>query len=245
MRTFLKLAGVLIALCATSPADAAIIEITYTGHVARGVDETGVFGTAGASLAGRSYVSTFLFDTSLGITSINDAFLPDNGSQRAEGGTDVSGAPTSPSLGSTFAIGGVVIALDGQTYGVVGSAAHETGLGSIYSDTSEFSDTVAARIVKRNGNEIDGVNFGLPPLLTPFTYAVLAGDSAFGTFVTYRYDYGLQTESEWAHGELTPETVTLRMAGGSPSPTPEPGVWALVVVGFGLAGAALRRRALA
>lgn len=226
-------------LALAAPTSAAVVEITYTGHVASGNDFTGVFGAVG-SLAGAAYTATFLFDTALGQTFLNDAFLPDNGSQRAEGGPDFNPAYASPSLGSTFTIGAVTVSNSGANYGVLGSSAYETGAGSIFSDTSEFSDTALAYISKRNGNEIDSLAGLLPPLLTPFTYTVRPGDAAYGRFLVYRYDKTLNVETLWADANLSPETVTLRIPGGGA--VPEPGAWTLLLVGFGVLGATLRRR---
>lgn len=240
MRLIVSSLLVAAALACATPSAATVVEITYRGHVVSGDDFTGVFGSVG-SLAGASYTSTFLFDTAVGKLQLNDAFLPNAGSQRAEGGPDFDAAYPSPSLGSTFRIGKVTISLTGQDLGLVGSAHFEDGAGTIFSDTADHIDSVAAFIRKRNGNEVDGVHGLLPPLLTPFSYKVLPGDKAYGLFLTYRYDRSLNVETEWAAATLQPDTVTLRIP-GQPSATPEPATWALMLAGLASVGAALRRR---
>jgi hypothetical protein len=50
------------------PTNAAIVTATYSGTISSGTDDVGVFGAAGASLAGLAYTSVQAFDTSLGTT---------------------------------------------------------------------------------------------------------------------------------------------------------------------------------
>jgi len=48
--------------------------------------------------------------------------------------------------------------------------------------------------------------------------------------------------SESARGVLSPLSLTVARYVGDTGPVPEPGAWALMILGFGAAGAMLRRR---
>jgi hypothetical protein len=48
------------------PATAAVVTATYRGNVSSGTDDVGLFGVAGASLAGLAFSSIQTFDASLG-----------------------------------------------------------------------------------------------------------------------------------------------------------------------------------
>jgi len=50
----------------SDPARAEIVDIVVSGTVMRGVDNTGLFGSMGANLAGSTFVAVFSYDTSLG-----------------------------------------------------------------------------------------------------------------------------------------------------------------------------------
>jgi hypothetical protein len=60
--------GIAVGLCA--PASATIVDATFTGTVGGGsIDIQGLFGPAGASLAGDTFVLTFEYDTTKGAYS--------------------------------------------------------------------------------------------------------------------------------------------------------------------------------
>ncbi|MBU1376458.1 MAG: PEPxxWA-CTERM sorting domain-containing protein [Alphaproteobacteria bacterium] len=58
---------------------------------------------------------------------------------------------------------------------------------------------------------------------------------------------GIAIRTEWNTGpdDSTVDNVVFTGFGGDTAPVPEPAAWALMIMGFGLAGASLRRRALA
>src|SRR5581483_281517 len=58
--------GAAVGLGTAQPSDAKVMSATYTGVVAMGKDKTGVFGPAGASLAGLEFSARFIYDTGLG-----------------------------------------------------------------------------------------------------------------------------------------------------------------------------------
>jgi hypothetical protein len=96
-----------LALMVSVPAQALQVLQVYTGTVTSGTDIEGVFGPAGASLAGRPFTATFLFDTALGNISTGPIGAPGSYVQLAGGsdpGPPFSGTAT-PLLGATIRIG--------------------------------------------------------------------------------------------------------------------------------------------
>src|SRR5690348_4161605 len=67
----------LISLGLAAPASAAIITTTYKGTVSTGVDTPGVFGTAGANLAGDEYKLVYTIDTGVGHYSTFNGTISD------------------------------------------------------------------------------------------------------------------------------------------------------------------------
>src|SRR6202158_901486 len=101
----------LVMLGGASQASAAIMDVTYTGTVSSGIDTLGIFGAAGANLAGSSWVATYTFDTSLGHSYSSSNY------NEIYGGSFYNN--TSPVLSSMVTINGVGQAVGGSYAGVV------------------------------------------------------------------------------------------------------------------------------
>jgi hypothetical protein len=98
----------LVALLGGAPAHAVIVDYTWTGDVtgaAGNVDGGGIFGAAGASLAGDPFTATIEFDLSKGI-------FEDHGS-----GSSITsvGSSTTPLVSSSLTINGHSVSMFGGT----------------------------------------------------------------------------------------------------------------------------------
>jgi hypothetical protein len=205
---------------ASTPASAAIMMATFAGATPYGgTDYAGLFGPAGASLAYKPVTLTVTYDTEAGNAIVSP------GEDFHYGGTQFGGQ--GPIISALVTIDGASQALDLSYYSYVDSYAGAwTWLyGRINTEgnnTSEFSITF---------------------------YDGAAGDLE-APVSTYGYGSGYLTlykPNDW--GELLAETefelggMDIAYVGPSPGGmVPEPSTWALAILGFGLAGAALRAR---
>lgn len=216
---------------AAAPASAAIMKATYVGHVYDGIDYAGVFGQAGADLAGSAFEFSVTYDTAAGII----------GSVNTPGITALNlyTTATAPAVSSTYRIGATTVSPAGLNgyYPFAAQVAHfDAGLGytaSIcnYSGASDNSAFAACF----------STNDAIPDdLVTPFT----ATTSTFPSFVQGRFIGGGGPANTYVlYG--TPESVVVTKLGDSvavDTAVPEPETWALMILGFGAAGAGLRRR---
>lgn len=208
------------ALLAASPASASIMMATFTGATDfGGYDYGGIFGPAGASLAYKNMSLTFTYDTEKGE-------LIGGGAETRYGGT--MWGTVSPILSAAITIGDVTQALDLSYYGYASSYAGE------WTWLSGRQETPG-----NNPGELQAVVYHDAPgdLDTPF-FAYADGG---GSLRLYKPDdYGeVLAETDFYFGGVE---VTYLGPSPSPSAAPEPATWALLIAGFGLAGAALRRR---
>jgi hypothetical protein len=212
-------AGVGAAILAGSPASAAVMMATfYASTDFGGYDYAGLFGAPGSSLAYKAATLSFTYDTALGD-------LIESGGQTLYGGT-IYGS-VSPIISASVTIGEVTHALDLSYYGYVSSQA---GAWTWLSGKQETPGNIATEFSAQVYYDASG------DLETPF----LAYASGGGSLRIYKPD---------DYAELLAETdfnlggVEVTYVGPSaPGPVPEPTTWALMIAGFGLAGAALRRR---
>jgi len=235
--------GLMLLTGATS-ALAEVHILTLEGTIDSGSDGDNQFGLSGGSLAGHHYIEKYVYDSSLGdhFTSASYDLLMRNG------GTGISPI-TSASMtinGITREIGAADNAL--IYFGVLGSS---TGI-SVTAEQSLFGPT--AQI---SGSLLGQIYFGaVSPfsLTTDFSGAVAgSGDVGLANSFHIRTDPYGGTPSE-TFGSLIPNSVRIGSPetaggqgngngpGGGPSGVPEPASWAMMIAGFGLTGAAMRRR---
>lgn len=212
-------AGFGAAVLAASPASAAVMMATFYGATDfGGYDYAGLFGTPGASLAYKPVVLTFTYDTELGEPIVSPG--QDTRFGGAQYGTD------SPILSASITIGEASYDLDLSYYGYANSYAGEWTWLYGRQDTP---GNVASEFQVTAYHDAPG------NLATPFSAFAEGG----GTLRLYKPNaYGeLLAETDFSVGGLTVEYV-----GPSGAPVPEPAAWAVMILGFGLAGSALRTR---
>jgi hypothetical protein len=192
-------------LALAAPSTAVTVVMQYTGHVTRGIDVAGLFGTAGADLSGSGFVGTARFDmpfpqaTQFETHDPFEAQLSINGHDHV-----VPFVPASPPYYQTVSLAGFfAFGTGGSTrgYSILSAAVFMPGMHL-------FAWVPADNLVESNGTiggptDING-NFND------------AGDAL--ALHIERFDM-------------------------SPPPAlPEPASWALMVSGFGMVGATLRRQ---
>jgi hypothetical protein len=253
MRIFCSSLAAAAALLATSgQAQASVVTYTITGALADGDDQTGIFGPIGQSLAGVAFTASFFRDDATpGATQHQEAFQ-----------SEITGYEASSPVHATLTINGITRTF-GDTTGTQNQFSHTCGYGcsgqsfNLYADTltGEYEDPPGGE----NGSEprffrthFDILAFGGQgfSFLTSPDYHTLpaleegdGGVALSGQFILYNslFDSELQQNVfvESANGRFFGGSLTV----DSPSAAPEPGAWALMILGFGGAGAALRRRA--
>lgn len=215
-------AGIFGSLLLLSPAQATIIDITYTGTVADATDATGVFGTRGVLLNGASYSLKFTFNDSLGQT------LGDNTASILAGGPGFGPLVYNPYLSPGFA----ALTINGRTTNFV-------------VDTSHYSLGISESIIK-NGvmTEQKVTNLFNSPSLYVENWVVADGLD-YGGFRIFTHDWtngvmgDYQPDFVQAYGSLSPSTMVVSY-GNSFSPSmvsygdtvPEPATWVMLILGF-------------
>ena len=217
----LLFACALVAAGFGSNAQAALVEITYSGSAYFGTDVSGLFGTAGASLIGKTVSVTYTFDTS--VSPIQTVPVHSN---YIRGGSNVGGGTVSPSLGAEITIngftrtigGGFDALIKGYNDGAQSSQQHE----AFDSFTQYATNSVAAP-----GNV-------LPMSITDaFSYNVvpLPGGSVLPSNGFFRFNDGTLAL-------FTPTLVSEALV----TPVPEPSTWAMMLIGFAGIGYMAYRR---
>jgi hypothetical protein len=232
MRSSFALAALLAALVAT-PASAALVTYTYSGFVSSGFDGTGVFGTANASLGGLAFTAVFQRDE--GVTPV-DSF---------QGGT-VSFVEGPGVLTASLEINGVTQAfgLGPGGFGRQFQFDDPTFEQFTHRVTDGVSEDLGDAVRNYSASlELGAFGVGTDYLGGP-DYRTLGDEAAqfdfffggnFSIFEEIAPDVGSTTIAKNALGVLIPTSLKVAVV-------PEPQTWALLILGFGLTGAALRGR---
>jgi hypothetical protein len=221
-------AAAFLALASAPAASAAFYEIVK-GQIKDGFDYAGDFGAVGA-LSGR-YVAVYEFDTSLG----HDLFGPFE--ERADGGPGSGFA--NPVLKATLTINGVTVTYPGpggsngtvDTFNLtpIGGAAAVSGLAQ------SLLPNISATLLNSVGTADAPTR-----LNTEYVGAALPNDQTVGLANWDDVDSGGAHTTRFTMS-FTPGQVIL--TADPAAALPEPGTWALMIVGFGGVGSALRGRA--
>ena len=217
-----------LALVATT-AHAHIVTATYSGVVANGYDTTGVFGAANTDLTGAAFTAVYKVDSSVNSLTFNS---PGSMSYRI-GGTNY-GFSSSP-VSAVVTIHGVSAAFGGLQTGEAYRSKVASGGNEL------FHETYSASTVK-------GVS--TQQFVETFVYSksngpVFAGPRSGGFLQDVVVDTSTGAYSTLVQGVLTPTSLTIGVVqpqGPSVASVPEPATWALMLLGFGGLGAAMRSR---
>lgn len=231
--------GMLSAVIAAAPIAAGEVVYRFAGVVGTdGRDQNGVFVAPGDGIAGQTFTAEYRWNP-----SIRPAALTRN--------THSQGVLGGPNFGSKQAIEGI-LTINGQafTFGTeLGSLNRENGVGNP-SSASGF-DQIGAQAY---GNEpYLGITFlqtivssdvdflSDADLINPLALTIAPLSRPLSSFSIQRPgsgDFSLFTEGSLLVSDFSVETIGKI----SVATVPEPTSWALLVAGFGMAGAMLRRR---
>lgn len=199
-----------------SPASAADYLVTFSGTIWAGMDQAGIFGAARSSLAGKAFTADYVLTTP--IQAAVQTWEP--------GSIGISGSGDNSPIRGSLSIAGKKY--DFGTYlGYVGlSNAHQGYTDqiqySIYTSFTTYMDTTVASSVRDFVPNLDPA--------TPLAYDVQGGDTNLGYFQIG----GAGT----AYGYL----LTSRVEVAKVAAVPEPASWAMLIGGFALVGASMRRQ---
>ena len=213
------------AACAAS-ADAAILVATYTGTVSDGYDQTGVFGAAGASLTGDSYVAKYTFDTTKGV-DYND--LP--AFEELYGG---SAYGTSSPVSATIIINGHTQLIEGNYLGQALTEPHYYYPYNVVEHASINYNYGVGNIFTYN--YINNYLSNIPQPTVTSTVPLTNSDEVSGSLQIDTYNYNTNTQSEYAYASFD-GAGTVQIGG-----VPEPATWAVMLLGFGGVGASIRNQ---
>jgi hypothetical protein len=208
----LRSAGAALVALALTGSPAAAAVIVYAGTITSGVDNAGIFGGVG-DLANVAFTASFTYDPALG-NHVTDAT-----SERVTGGTDYGGA--SPITDASFTIGGVTLqfipTLRGAAFtsATTGTFGHEAATP----DTYLLLQVVQAGAPARLNDLVSGTPTACPSCQV----------------------YGLGSQGAINFSAFL-DVDSVRVGSSDTGVVPEPATWALMILGFGGAGAMLRRR---
>lgn len=229
-------AAALAAICGARPANAALIDVTWTGTVSSGnVGTAGAFGIQdtfqGNELAGQAFTATYRFDTTIG------SLVQGAGFADLRGGTGFGdGSLPGPAVFATLTINGITVSFGDDAFGGY-SRKSADGVSDIYTEVNmSDGDTLFLRLFRFDQN-IPFPGFG-----ESLVYDIGgAGDLPQGVF--QQIDGGIALFS----GNFAPTKVTIAPfvvtdPDPDPSNVPEPVSMALLGIGLATLGIARRRR---
>ncbi len=212
------LAAALAVTVVGAPASAAIVTMTYTGVVGTLMYNSGHFGPG--DLTGLDFTASYVFDTSLGTH-----FLFDDAQYLYSG----VGLGANPTISASLTINGLTALIDGgyssgyytTSFGISGNASEEHVVAGFF-ETKDLIIYV--------GGIVAPARFGA------FSIDLTEAQSLASTGGFDIYGPGYQTAGQLLVQRLTMSTDEVATV------VPEPATWALMLMGFGLAGGALRTR---
>lgn len=233
------LAFILLLSIVTSPAEAATYLTTYTGSVKSGMDQTGELGAAGTSLAGLSFTAEYIFSD-----DIPGAHVYDDGSLHQLSGGSSRGSPAI--ISARIRIGSFDFSNTGTYNGYaekingIGDGRYNFDYIGHGSEEISYVDNIKTSLIVYNNIFSYHVNFidSSDPTQS-LTYSPFPNDGTDGYFQFSVYERGASAYQRNVFAYLTPETVTVAKI----SAVPEPASWAIMMIGLGFVGAAMRQRA--
>ncbi len=233
-------------LALAQPVTAAIVVGTFSGTVTQG-EARGNFGfDTPTDLAGKPITGTFRYDTDLlgpdcSGSSFFGCFLGTGMrvTQTINGVDEVfNGSPLAPDAGLQFNTGQSGLLL----YDLVGDAMNLHTLSMIGRPATVYNQRETALAFGLTAGGIGDT--GNPALTYDGTangavYSYVIGGQNFDVNRSQIYQLTAGFFTQQTSYDFTVDRVTFGIAAAA---IPEPGTWALMIVGFGATGAALRRR---
>jgi hypothetical protein len=231
MNRMLKVAGVALSLALGAGAGAAqavTYTVTMTGTVTGGFDFIGAFGSD--PLVGRSINAVFQVDTSKG------TLIPDNGFQY------ITGSGLEKPVWSTFQMTGTGVFVIPMDVGV-GRVRRDDEFNSFSSYSLNSSDlasysqqqiTFHSIYISGMNGAFTGTDLGPPTDITIGPNAVPEGQFDIRQLYQSKGDIGYNSAARVIY---RPDSFTVT----SGSVVPEPQIWAMLVIGFGVTGVALQQ----
>ncbi len=229
-------------------ANATIMQLDYSGTVVDGIDQTGVFAAPNTDLSGYSFTARFVFDTE---PFADQTIWNTADRQHIDGSTAFGGH--SPAISAELTINGHTFNIGGAGYGVIDSLITSNFSLQSHRADDDFNDNVIY-----GGNILTNSILASPgalllPIDQAYYYSVTGNDVGSGSFLLYAAYANVPTLQYiyYARGDLAPTTVTATVLEQGPSlppfsvSVPEPTSWALMTVGLGSLGVAMRKRRFA
>jgi hypothetical protein len=213
----------LLAATVASGAQAAVVIATYTGTVSSGVDQAGFFGTQGADLTGDSFTAVYTLDTAstANLSEYYSAYQDSLQYGSGESSITINGVTrTSPYV-------------QDYLYAQPGfeqiSGWSNLLIGNVYYEYTAFVFG-------------DGLLTSIDPAV-PVSYTITDGDGFGGADADGFGGGGSFTgyDGNGNNTDLNFETDTVDVTTDAAA-VPEPATWMIMIVGFGMIGAAMRRR---
>ncbi len=237
-----------VGLLFAPPSASAAVTYTYFGTVSSGFDETGVFGLAGQDLAGLGlgFTATFVREDIPGAEYYSDATF-----------SSVGGSfPNSPVQGEVT-INGRTLSF-GSSFGQQWQRKEPDGSGGEYeeflhnaqSNLNDYDAGTGISNYRANGVLLTGTGNNLNFLSSADYHTLSSVGSAQGVFLggyVQVHEYvlgpgGARSGYSYGLARLTATSMTVSNSDGPVAAVPEPASWALMILGFGSAGAMLRAR---
>lgn len=220
-------------LVIAAPSQAALYDITYTGVVSSGYDQTGVFLGNNTDLAGQAFTAVFTlnYPVPAGAYDFSDPTY-----QQLLGG-DYYGSPSF--LNAKITINGKTDTVSGQFYDHALNQYYP-GQDYVYHVSQDYiggptlykNNQIYSYIQSTNDNYLIG-----PDITQSLNYTADSNDFTGGYF-NFSQDIDADGAYEkYAYGNLVPSNVTV-----SVSAVPEQSTWAMMITAFGFAGTAFRRQ---
>ncbi len=231
-----------------APASAEVMTLKFSGSISSGEDTTGVFGLAGQSAVGQSFLATITFETNNGTLTEQDA--------DSYGFSNLKGVYSDSHLVTdvTMTINGVTKSFTPNWDGRIGQ--------SINKDSGSISESLFARAYSSQAyftGDIYHTDLTDKSISAYTSYAagpvtIASYKNAFQTkaltILSYNFTREVYNGSiyDGVPFDSFYERASFGLLVGGVSAAPEPGTWAMLLLGFGGIGASLRggrRKAIA
>jgi hypothetical protein len=207
--------------------------ITVTGNILNGYDKAGAFGSPNSNLTGLPFSAIFTVQPKAGDTVIN---TPSLSYLFGTGGASPVTAALSIGTGTYYfggKLSGSALASNGASPGTIGVdglyySSEDTDVSTLPPASTLFYvsiQSVRDLLSKADFSSYSTIN------LTP-------ADNAQGLAQVANYNQLTGTYNDVSYANLSLTSISAKLS----APVPEPATWAMMIVGFGLAGVALRRQ---